>query len=77
MVRTNSNYDPLLIASQSNGDIRLANVTSTGIGRVEIFLNRTWGTICSDDFNEGAALAACRQLGHYDHLQFGTVETLG
>ena len=63
--------------SQSNGDVRLANMTEAKSGRLEIFLSRQWGTVCSDGFTKGAALAACRQLGYYDQSTFGTVEALG
>ena len=67
----------LITASQSNGDVRLANEATTGSGRLEIFLKGTWGTICNDGFTKGAALAACRQLGYYDVQNYGTVRTLG
>lgn len=66
-----------LTASQSNGDVRLANMSTTNSGRLEIFLRGTWGTICYDGFTKGAALAACRQLGYYDVLNYGTVRNLG
>ena len=71
-----------IIDGQSNGDVRLANRTGdaesdTVEGRLEIFLNGRWGTICNDGFTEGAALAACRQLGYHDQSTFGTVRALG
>lgn len=66
-----------LTASQSNGDVRLANVATTNSGRLEIFLRGTWGTICYDGFTRGAALSACRQLGYYNVQNYGTVRNLG
>ena len=66
-----------LTASQSNGDVRLANVSTTNSGRLEIFLRGTWGTICNDGFTRGAALSACRQLGYYNVQSYGTVRNLG
>ena len=72
----------LIIDSQSNGDVRLANMTAdiktdTVTGRIEIYLNERWGTICNAGFTEGAALAACRQLGYSDQSTSGTVDALG
>ncbi len=32
-------------------------------GRLEIFHNGVWGTICDDNFDRSAASVACRQMG--------------
>ena len=33
-------------------------------GRVEICLNRAWGTICNNSFSNDDATVVCRQLGY-------------
>lgn len=40
-------------------------------GRLEIFLQDQWGTICSNGFGELEASVACRQLGFSDVQEFG------
>ena len=56
-----------VVQSQSHGDLRLKqkDVTDTSFseGRVEIFLNGQWGTICEDRFDSVDANIACHQLG--------------
>lgn len=33
-------------------------------GRLEIYANHAWGTVCSDGFDQNAAQVACRSMGH-------------
>ncbi len=42
-------------------DIRLADGTyGDFMGRVELLVNGTWGTVCNDDWSYPDARAACR-----------------
>ena len=47
----------------THGDIRLAGGNTTAEGRVELCFNRTWGTVCDDDWDTSNAQVVCRQLG--------------
>jgi len=43
-------------------ELRLVSNTP-GEGRLEIFHNGSWGTVCNDAFNDVAAQVACYSLG--------------
>lgn len=62
----------------SVGSLRL--VTSSGetsinenSGRLEIYINGKWGTICDDSFGEIEAEVACQQLGFLYAVSIGNV----
>ena len=53
---------------QSSGDLRLVarngqTTSSLTAGRLEVYYNRQWGTVCDDLFGIAEAHVACSQLG--------------
>ncbi len=59
----------VLIIDDDTGELRLVDGTRTTgdgrlcDGRLEIYINGQWGTICDDYWNDEEADVACRQLG--------------
>ena len=47
----------------TNGEVQLRGGRNPRVGRVEICINNTWGTICDTLWDNHDAQVACRQLG--------------
>ncbi|KAH3854228.1 hypothetical protein DPMN_096767, partial [Dreissena polymorpha] len=44
-------------------EIRLVNGSRSSHGRLEVFYNNMWGTVCDDSFDILEAIVVCRMLG--------------
>ncbi|XP_030839710.1 uncharacterized protein LOC115923370 [Strongylocentrotus purpuratus] len=51
------------ILGQSPGDVRLVGGSSTLEGRVEVYYDNVWGTICNRGWDSTDSGVVCRQLG--------------
>uniref|UniRef100_A0A8C9XT49 SRCR domain-containing protein n=1 Tax=Sander lucioperca TaxID=283035 RepID=A0A8C9XT49_SANLU len=57
-------YCMLFLMCLTDGQIRLTGSGSTPCsGRVEVYYNNTWGTVCDDGWDSDDAKVVCRELG--------------
>ena len=69
------------VVCQQNGDVRLNEQDKyfTDNGILEVFLTDAngWIPVCYDQFNNGSAAAACRQMGYCSSASYRQGSKLG
>ena len=65
------------ILTVDEGTVRLADGRDETEGRVEIYLNRQWGTVCDDFWGILDANVVCNQLGFLGAFSAPTLATFG
>ncbi len=53
-------------------EVRLKGGMYSSMGTLEIFINRKWGNVCGNKFDQIAADSACRQMGYTSALAHST-----
>lgn len=75
-VSTEVPYQQFMFKFFLEGNLRLFDPYSSGLsssGRLEIYLERQWGTVCDNNFNSTDADIACQQLGFAGAGTYGSV----
>lgn len=55
---------PVTFLDAGGTKIRLVNSVRPSEGRLEVFHNNAWGTVCDNNFDATDALTVCQILGY-------------
>ena len=53
-----------------SGMVRLVNGLFANEGRIEVYCNGQWGTVCDKTFGSYDAIAVCKQLGYSTYVNY-------
>ena len=67
----------IFIANQVRLVSQTGRTSNLSAGRLEIFINGQWGTVCDDLFGITDADVACRQLGYSEAVGYDSAGDLG
>ena len=70
-------FMPCVYLLLTAGALRLGSFDSSFSGRLEVYFNGEWGTVCNDFFYQTEANVACQQLGYSSASDYGTAISLG
>jgi deleted-in-malignant-brain-tumors protein 1 len=62
MFCTNNNVG-ISCTKPADGELRILGGANSSAGRLEVFVNNAWGTVCDDWWSRNDAQVACKQLG--------------
>ena len=54
----------IIIVNNTGLPVRLANGRNVKEGRIQIYWNNQWGTVCDDLWDDNDATVICKQLGY-------------